>query len=244
MARPGISYMAVEEAISLLVGQGRNPTIEQIRHLLGTGSSTTIANHFKRWKDLQLTNTLQAVKDKPPQELMALVRGLWERMIGQSAEKISDVENEYLEVISSLQQQLAKYQRNNKRWQQLYHAWHQHKSDISVENIQLKNIITELEQARQSSQQKLDIVMEQARQKQTRIDELHRLHLQAQSNLEHFRATTREQRLEEQARYQTTLQVLEVTTAQLIDAQARNKSLSDALAKLKIKQHKVIKKNK
>ncbi len=46
MARIGIGYKDVSEAATRLMGQGRNPTVEQVRLLLGTGSSTTI----RQWK--------------------------------------------------------------------------------------------------------------------------------------------------------------------------------------------------
>ena len=95
MARPGITYSEVAEAASHLVGQNRNPTIEQIRLFLGTGSSNTIANHLKRWRDAQNGTVLLAAKENIPQELVAMLKGLWERVIEQADLKLSTAQGGY-----------------------------------------------------------------------------------------------------------------------------------------------------
>ena len=50
MARPGVSYVQVSAAAEGLVESGRKPTIKNIREQIGSGSSTTISRHLKRWK--------------------------------------------------------------------------------------------------------------------------------------------------------------------------------------------------
>ena len=72
MSRPGITYAEVSEAAAQLLGQGRNPTIEQIRLILGTGSSTTIANHLKIWRDNQSETSLLSAKENLPDELVSI----------------------------------------------------------------------------------------------------------------------------------------------------------------------------
>jgi len=64
-----------------------NPTIETIRNLLGTGSSSTIAPYLRKWKD-SLNQTQQiACKENLPEELIALLKGLWERVVAQAEER-------------------------------------------------------------------------------------------------------------------------------------------------------------
>lgn len=50
MARPGVTYSEVVQAAAELTGQGKNPTIEQVRLIIGNGSNSTLANHLRRWK--------------------------------------------------------------------------------------------------------------------------------------------------------------------------------------------------
>ncbi len=49
MARPGITSFDVSKAAQQITGQGKAPTIEFIRILLGTGSNSTIGFHLRTW---------------------------------------------------------------------------------------------------------------------------------------------------------------------------------------------------
>lgn len=69
MGRPGITYHDVINATQQLQGQGKSPTIENIRFLLGTGSSTTIAMHLRQWKAQQGATHAIASKEQLPAEL-------------------------------------------------------------------------------------------------------------------------------------------------------------------------------
>src|SRR5579872_1046445 len=120
MARPGITYSEVAEAASHLVGQNRNPTIEQIRLFLGTGSSNTIANHLKQWREMQKGTSLLAAKENIPSELVAMLKGLWERVIEQAEMKVANIESAHERTVTELRQELEKYKSNNQRWQQLF----------------------------------------------------------------------------------------------------------------------------
>ena len=72
MARVGISYKQVENAVKELVGDGKQPTNRLIRALLGTGSPNTIQRHLTTWLNAQalaseqpaLTATDQALKSE------------------------------------------------------------------------------------------------------------------------------------------------------------------------------------
>jgi uncharacterized protein (UPF0548 family) len=80
MARNGVSYSEVAEKATQLLGEGRNPSVERIRILLGTGSTTTVANHLRQWKANQEATTLTSAKENIPLELVAVMKGLWERV--------------------------------------------------------------------------------------------------------------------------------------------------------------------
>src|SRR5690554_2764131 len=50
MARTGITYDEVAQAAVSLLEEGKNPTIQRVREVLGTGSLNTIHRHLTAWK--------------------------------------------------------------------------------------------------------------------------------------------------------------------------------------------------
>lgn len=115
MARQGVTYAEIAAAANQLLGQGRNPTIEQIRLILGTGSSTTIAAHLKTWKENQAGNGLISAKENIPNELIAMVKGLWERILAISDEKLKTITANYQSSLADIQEELEKYRHNKGR---------------------------------------------------------------------------------------------------------------------------------
>src|SRR5690242_15701507 len=94
MARPGITYNDVAKAALELTGQGKLPTIDSIRQFLSTGSSSTIAPHLRTWKAKQGETQLIASKEKLPEDLVALMKGLWERVHQEAQNQISVIEQQ------------------------------------------------------------------------------------------------------------------------------------------------------
>ena len=61
MARSGVQYDDVRRAIDRLLQQGEAPSVQKIREVLGTGSFTTINEHFREWRLQREEN-----RDQPP----------------------------------------------------------------------------------------------------------------------------------------------------------------------------------
>lgn len=61
MARSGIQYSDVQQAIDTLLTRGDTPSVQRIREVLGTGSFTTISEHFRHWRTEREQN-----RDIPP----------------------------------------------------------------------------------------------------------------------------------------------------------------------------------
>ena len=61
MARNGVQYSDVQQAIDTLLAQGDSPSVQRIREVLGTGSFTTISEHFRQWRTEREQN-----RDVPP----------------------------------------------------------------------------------------------------------------------------------------------------------------------------------
>jgi len=77
MARPGITFLDVKDAIAELQGQEKNITVDHIREVLGTGSRSTINNHLKTWRS-QISDA--GLNDPTlPSELISLIKAQCER---------------------------------------------------------------------------------------------------------------------------------------------------------------------
>lgn len=50
MARMGVDYRVVEDAVQKILSDGGKPTIRNIRRVIGTGSPNTILKHVHEWK--------------------------------------------------------------------------------------------------------------------------------------------------------------------------------------------------
>src|SRR3990167_6600576 len=88
MGRAGVTLQEVEKAALQLQGRGKNPSVDAVREIIGTGSKSTIAQHLRDWKAQQSHAT-----GKLPQDLLALVTGLWERLNLQAEQRIIEIEN-------------------------------------------------------------------------------------------------------------------------------------------------------
>lgn len=201
MARPGITYREVAEVAAQLVSKGQNPTIERIRLLLGTGSSTTISNHLRQWKGEHIGEAHDIHKEHIPQELNTIVKGLWEKIVSESEEKIQTIEKTYQKQFTDIQQELDKYKGNNQRWQHLYTQWLEEKKHITLNKHELEQTIHQLEDEITLLKGKVENGAQQIQEKQERIKELNQLHQQAQRNLELYRETTNEQAARAQSQF-------------------------------------------
>ncbi|HKM16184.1 MAG TPA: DNA-binding protein [Marinospirillum sp.] len=89
MARVGIQYETVVEAVLQLQKQGDNPTIQRIREWLGTGSFTTISEHLRQWRENQKNSTpLQQEGLGLPANLIKLTQELWQQACLEADEKM------------------------------------------------------------------------------------------------------------------------------------------------------------
>jgi len=209
MARPGVTYEDIAKAASQLKGENKNPTIEAVRAILGTGSISTINNHLRKWKQADKQSKSLATKENIPEELIAIVKGLWEQILLSSETKVEKIKDSYEKEFTILNEDLAKYKANNQRWQKMFNVWQQ-------EKVKLENDKSTLEQALEFTQKendalitKQDGALKQLSDKQARIDELNKLNKQAQENLEHYRESQRLQRLQDQENYAANLQNLQ-----------------------------------
>lgn len=246
MARLGVTYQDIANAANQLVGQGKQPTIEMIRHFLGTGSSTTIANHLRKWRAEQDGTLNLSRVENLPKEMITLMKGLWERLCFEANEKVKAIEITHQQVISELQQEVQKYKNNNQRWQNLFNQWKKEKDEFLTDKISLEQGIQVLQQEASGLKFTIESQEKHLQEKQDRIAELNRLHSLVQANLEHYRESAREQRLIDQQQFDEQKQALQaeikILKEQLMSMQNNNISFQQKYNELK-KDHTALEKN-
>lgn len=215
MARAGISYFDVTKAAERIVGNGRAPTIELIRNILGTGSNSTIGTHLRAWRVQQDPTQQLAMQANLPEELVALMKGLWERVTLEAQSQIDTIKGDAQNELTQLKAKIQHLQQENARWQQQNQHDIQEKDGLCQKSTTLEQIISNYKSEIAALQPKLDGLTQQLQERQSRIEELNLQNRQLQANLEHYREASVEQRQRDEQRFEHQQRELEQIIQQL-----------------------------
>lgn len=230
MSRPGVTYHDVANAALALSAQGKNPTIGNIRVLTGTGSNSTIALHLRDWKEKQEKTKSFCAKDNLPEEIILTMQGLWERVLTQAEERVDAFKQDYEQTIADLSEKHSTLENDNHRWQRQHHDLSQEKKGLEADKAALEVLLRKHENEIIEFTVKHENANQQLQEKQERIEELQRLNLQVQANLEHYHEASREQRVREQQRYEQAQNQSEQAIQQLQqDVRSLNQQLQSSL---------------
>lgn len=218
MARPGVTYHEVSIAAQQLIAAGKNPTIETIRIALGTGSHSTLGAHLRCFKEGQSQTQKIATKEVIPEEFIAVLKGLWEKMMNQSEDKIQLIQQETQQECEQLKQELQRLQKENAHWQQQHAQTKQERDGFSYEKSAIEQLLVNAKMELATLTEKQTGMEKITREKQAHMDELHRQNQQIQANLEHYRNASLEQRITDQQRYEQQQKQLQKTIQQLNQA--------------------------
>jgi chromosome segregation ATPase len=145
MARLGVTYKDIARVADQLTKDGLHPTIGAIRQVLGTGSSTTIANHLRQWRAEQDGQDILFNKEQLPQELITCLKNLWLKVLEQADQHMDSIQKNANDAVAELQRELDKYRGNNQRWQQLFNQWLKEKEALTREKDLLEQKIEMLQ---------------------------------------------------------------------------------------------------
>lgn len=195
MSRTGITFNDVQEAIAELQGKQKNPTVDNIRAILGTGSKSTIARFLREWKSQH--GLCNEDNGRLPSDLLGIVNGLWDALCSKAEAQIDGYRQEFDARITPIQQQLIQAKQLEASLRQHIHTLEEQFHQQKEEAQQLKaRLVTE-------GQEKIRITeraaaLENRRQEyQTENQRLHQLLKQVQENLEHYQASTQQLRQEQ-----------------------------------------------
>jgi chromosome segregation ATPase len=200
MSRNGITYLDVARCAEEICASHEDPTIERIRFRLKTGSNSTIGTHLRTWRAKQDPLRQLATKEHLPEELIMLLKGLWERVMDQADSQVEIIKNETKQDLTQHKQRIQELQQHNARLQQSEAKLKQTCDGYAQEKMALEQIISKSKADIAALQAKYDSLTQQLADKQTRIEELHKQNKQTQANLEHYRAASLEQRQQDQQR--------------------------------------------
>jgi chromosome segregation ATPase len=195
MGRIGVSYEEVATAAQEAQGKGKSPTVDNIRHIIGSGSKSTIARHLRDWRNQQ--GIARGSDGAIPSELLGLVKGLWERLRDTVEQKGYEYQSESDEKVKEIQQQLTQSQQQYTFLQEQHHQ-------LEEKWYQQTKAITELQSTLAFEQQEKAKITERAasqelhrQEQQNEIERLHQLLTHVQNNLEHYQTTTQQLRQEQ-----------------------------------------------
>ncbi len=162
MARIGVTYSDIAKAAETIKSHGQEPTVDRVREYLGTGSKSTIAPHLKQWRN---SNTDLKNNDELPDDLLKVVKSLYDRIqnaadfkINQVTEsfkseketlshKLNDTKNHIAQLLSQqnkLEQKLKNTEGENKSLSNSADSLKQSLDKTEFEHIQAQSRIEEL----------------------------------------------------------------------------------------------------
>ncbi len=200
MARTGVTYFDVSQAATTLSDQGREPTVDTVRALLGTGSKSTIAPLLKQWK-AKYAGVVNEEKSGLPRELLATVKGLYEGLQQQAHAQIEAIQAQArTEVEHARKIQLELDHRNRATEEALTQLRTEYTQALSERDAQ-RGILVEVQQAHAVLQSQVETLEQRLKDKAREITSLKEQLELAQRNLEHYRESVRQQRDQERMEF-------------------------------------------
>lgn len=94
MARSGVQYEDVQQAIETLLAKGDAPSVQKIRDVLGTGSFTTISDHLREWRFQREANRDLPASHAMPEPVLRLAESLWQKAQESAGEALASYREE------------------------------------------------------------------------------------------------------------------------------------------------------
>ncbi len=207
MARAGIYKSEVLRARDKLLAAGRNPSIDAVREVLGSGSKTTIHRYLKEIEEEEggTTGSRVAVSEA----IQDLVGRLAARVNAEAEERVTAAQARHDEQLAQQQQAAAalktEAQATRQQLEQTQRALADEKTAHGKTNDALSSKTLECTQL---AQQVVDLQERLAAEERHR-QSLEEKHQHARQALEHFRQSKKEQRDQDQRKHEQQVQYLQ-----------------------------------
>lgn len=223
MPRIGITYLDVAQAATKLIEQNINPTIEEIRKALRTGSNSTINRHLRLWREKQ-GNQIEAEKGLP-ETLLIAVKGIYSAIQEEATHKILTIETETKNKLTDFKIQVDQLTHQNNILKQNNFALERKINEDQILEVELQKIINNLNQKIDNKTSENQFLQKRIDDKNSEIERITQQLKHAQHNLEHYREAIKQERDAEKQRYELKIRELEQEVHQHFNAMstAQNK---------------------
>ena len=234
MARNGIQYSDVQQAIDVLLARGDNPSVQRIRDVLGTGSFTTISEHFRLWRNEREQNRDVPPPKGVPEAVVTAASQLWqeaqeaanqalvhyreeanrqveaaqqaEQQAGRQAADAEQRESALAEHLRHVEQRMEALNRELAASQTNEHHWQQLAQAARDEGVQLKQAHQHLlKQAEENAQAQADELNQQRLAAEQRLGQEEQRHEAAEGRLMAMLDAAQQTRTQEEKAYQKRL---------------------------------------
>ncbi|WP_311947992.1 DNA-binding protein [Halomonas piscis] len=208
MARTGIQYADVRRAIDELIARGDSPSVQRIREVLGTGSFTTISEHFRCWRDEREKNRDAPPPRELPEAIVSLATDMWRQAQDVANEGLAHYREEANREVETARQEArkARQEADNAAQRESALAEHLRHREAHIEGLgaQLAESRTQQEQLQSrsdSAEQARRALKEEVAERDARLEQQARAH---SDEVGQQRAAFDRQLAEEQQRNETT----------------------------------------
>ncbi|WP_346798239.1 DNA-binding protein [Halomonas sp. Bachu 37] len=206
MARSGIQYADVQQAIDTLLARGDAPSVQRIRDVLGTGSFTTINEHLRQWRLEREQNRDVPPPRNVPTEVAALAEGMWREAQQVANQALAHYREEARRQVESAQEAAESSAREAANAEQRQSALAEHlrhteqrletlSAELAHSQAQLQQASDELRKSQLQCEQLTESV-ESEREKRSMLKRDHQQQLEKHDNEWRERLEREEQRHE------------------------------------------------
>lgn len=183
MARTGIQYADVRRAIDELIARGDNPSVQRIREVLGTGSFTTISEHFRYWRDEREKNRDVPPPREIPEAVVTLAADMWRQAQDVANEGLAHYREEANREVEAAREeaQKARQEADNAAQRESALAEHLRHREAHIEGLgtQLAESRAQQEQLqsrRDSAEQACQALREESAEQEAKLEQQARTH--------------------------------------------------------------------
>lgn len=195
MGRIGITFQEVKKAIAQLQGKQKNPTVDSIREILGTGSKSTIARFLREWRAQHGVHSDDEAR--LPSDLLAIVQGLWKTLCDKADRQIEEYRQGADSKVADMQQHLIQSKQLETTLRQSVHTLEEQLHGQKEETQQLQTRLIAEEQDKIRMAERVAALEARRDENQAENQRLHQLLKHVQENLEHYQASTQKLREEQ-----------------------------------------------
>jgi chromosome segregation ATPase len=228
MARAGVTYHDVVKAAEAIKTQGLEPTVDRVREHLGTGSKSTIAPLLKRWRS---DNGAVADIGGLPNDLVAAVKSLHERLQQEADHRIEQARQEFKETNDELRKELASASNTISQYTTRQKDLEKQVEQLNEEKNLQSQSVEDLRVALAKMETKRDEAIARATDLKEAVTELKQENKDIRDHFEHYQQRTAEDRQQERDQFRITNQQLQDQIqdlrGQLDQAESRASELVD-----------------